>query len=374
MKEHATKEGTFGYLKQFPKYSRDFYRFDGDVFVSSLGLGTFRKEPYREENYVVNYKESVKTAILNGINLVDTAINYRYQVSEREIGEALQELFAEGKASRDQLVVTSKAGFLPLDFPFPENPYAWIEEKVLDAGLASKEEVVIDQHCMTPAYLRWSVEQSLENLQLKTIDILYLHNPETQLGYVDYKSLKKRVKKAFELFEKLVVEGKIRHYGIASWNGFLNEEDHTEYISLKDMVAIAEEVGGKGHHFKYIQSPYNLGKAQAYSFSNQKGPDGRYYTLMQAVQGYGLRMMASSSLLQMNLFKGMFEPSVGELLGTADLSDIMSALQFARTGNVVSALFGAVDPLHVEDNLLLAYLPGAKPENVAKLFGGDHAL
>lgn len=374
MKAYATKEGTFSYLKQFPKYSRDFYRFDGDVFVSSLGLGTFRKEPYREENYIVNYKDAVKTAVLNGINLIDTAINYRYQTSEREIGEALKELFSEGSAVREQLVVTSKAGFLPLDFPFPENPYQWIEEHLFASGLATKEEVVVDQHCMTPAYLRWSVEQSLQNLQLQTIDVFFLHNPEMQLGYVEYRTLKKRIKKAFELFEKLVEEGKIRHYGIASWNGFLYDESHTEYLSLKDMVAIAEEAGGKGHHFKYIQSPYNLGKAQAYSFSNQKGADGRYYTLMQAIQGYGLKMMASSSLLQMNLFKGVFGPSVGEMLGTAELNDIMSALQFARTGTVMSALFGAVDPRHVEENLMLAYLPGAEPENVAKLFGAKDAL
>jgi len=371
---YATKEGTFNYLKQFPKYSRDFYRFDGDVFVSSLGLGTFRKEPYREENYIVNYKDSVKMAVLNGINLIDTAINYRYQTSEREIGEAIQELLAEGRATRDQLVITSKAGFLPLDFPFPENPYQWIEENVLTPGLASKEDVIVDQHCMTPAYLRWSAEQSLKNLQLETIDIFFLHNPEMQLGYVDYKTLKKKIKKAFELFEKLVAEGKIRHYGIASWNGFLYDESHTEYLSLKDMVAIAEEVGGKGHHFKYIQSPYNIAKTQARSYSNQKGPDGRYYTLMQAAHGYGLKMMGSSSLLQANIFQSKFDPKVRELLGTSELSDLSTALQFARMGSVVSSLFGAVDPQHVEDNLILAYIPNAKPENIEKLFGAKDAV
>lgn len=374
MSEYASKEGTFGYLKQFPKYSRDFYRFDGEVFVSSLGLGTFRKEPYREENYVVNYKDAVKSAVLNGINLIDTAINYRYQISEREIGEALAELFAEGKASRDQLVVTSKAGFIPLDFPFPSNPYEWIEEHVVRPGLAAKEEVVIDQHCMTPAYLRWSVERSLKNLGLETLDILFLHNPETQLGYVDYDTLKERVKKAFELFESLVEEGKIRRYGIAGWNGFLYDEGHTEYLSLGDMVAIAEEVGGKEHHFRYIQAPYNLAKPHAYSYANQKGPDGRYYTLMQAVRGYGLNMIGSSSLLQMNLFKGKFDAAIGELLGTGELNDISSALQFARSGGVVSALFGAVDPQHVEENLILAYLPNAGSERLSRLFGGAHAL
>ncbi len=372
--DYATKEGTFSYLKQFKDYSKDFYRFDGEVFVSSLGLGTFRKEPYREENYVINYKDSLKTAILNGINHIDTAINYRYQVSEEEVGEAISELIAEGKVSRDQLFITSKAGFLPLEFPFPENPYAWIEANVINNDLARKEDIVIDQHCMTPDYLRWSVLKSLQNLNLKTLDVMYLHNPETQLGYVDRKTFKKRIKKAFELFEKLVEEGKIRHYGIASWNAFLYEEGHTEYISLKEMVEIALEVGGNQHHFKYVQSPYNIVKTQAYNYTNQQGPDGKYYTLMQMIHGYNLKMVASSSLLQMNLFKGRFDENISKALGTSELTDIASALQFARMGNVVSALFGAVDPAHVEDNLLLAYVPNASQEGMDRIYGIKDAV
>jgi aryl-alcohol dehydrogenase-like predicted oxidoreductase len=322
----ATKEGTFAYLKKFPKYAKDFYRFNGEFFISSLGLGTFRKEPYREENYVVNYKDSVKMAILNGINLIDTAINYRYQVSEEEIGEALRELFKEGRASREELVITSKAGFLPLEFPFPENPYEWISKNVLQNGLAVKEEIVIDQHCLSPKYLRWSVEKSLQNLGLETLDILFLHNPETQLGYIEYEELLTRIKEAFMLFETLVKEEKIKAYGIAAWNAFLYEDTHKEYISLADIVKIAQEVGGREHHFKYIQSPFNLGKPEAYNFTNQKGPDGRYYTLMQAVNGYGLQFMASSSLLQLNLFKAKFSPKIGESLGTSDFKDNSTAL------------------------------------------------
>lgn len=371
---HATKEGTFGYLKQFPKYSRDFYRFNGEVFLSSLGLGTFRKEPYREENYTISYKESVKTAIGKGINVIDTAINYRYQISEREIGEALKELFAEGKASREQLFITSKAGFIPLDFPFPENPYEWIEDHVLTKGLANKDEVIIDQHCLSPKFLRWSVEKSLENLGLETLDVLFLHNPETQLGYVDYMTLRMRIAEAFKLFETLVEEGKIKAYGIAAWNGFLYEQGHTEYLSLRDIISIAEEVGGKAHHMKYLESPFNLGKPHAYAYANQKGPDGRYYTLLQAAYGYGLQFFAASSLLQMNLFKGKFDAKLTELLGTGELTDIISALQFARSGGVMSALFGAVDPQHVEDNLMLAFLPQVAPEALGAIVKGEHAL
>lgn len=371
---YATKEGTFGYIKQFPKHSRDFYRFNGEAFLSSIGLGTYRKEPYREENYVLNYKNAVKTAVQGGVNVIDTAINYRYQMSEREIGEALSELFAEGKASRDQLFITSKAGFLPLDFPFPDDPYGWIKESVVDKGLATKEEIVIDQHCLSPEFLRWSVEQSLENLGIETLDVLFLHNPETQLGYVDYMTLRMRIARAFKLFEQLVAEGKIRAYGIAAWNAFLYEEGHTEYLSLRDMVSIAEEVGGKEHHFKYVESPYNLAKPHAYNYANQKGPDGRYYTLLQAVHGYGMQFFAASSLLQMNLFKGKFDSRLTETLGTSGLTDIISALQFARSGGVMSALFGAVDPKHVEDNLLLAFVPGMPHERLQTIVKGNHAV
>ena len=370
----ATKEATFAYLKRFKNYSKDFYRFDGDRFISSLGIGTFRKEPYREENYTINYKEAIKKAVLGGINLIDTAINYRYQVSEQEIASALRELLEGHKIAREELVLTSKAGFLPLEFPFPKNPYEWIEHTIIDAGLASKEEIIVDQHCISPAYLRWSVEQSLENLGVATLDILFLHNPEFQLGYISYEKLKERIKEAFVLFEDLVKEGKIRDYGIASWNGFYYQEGHAEYMSVSDMVAIAREVGGKEHHFKYIQAPYNLAKTEALSYANQKGLDGKYYSLMQVLAQYGLSMMGSSSLLQMNLFKTKFKEDVGEALGTQDLNDIASALQFARSSAVVSSLFGAVDPLHVEQNLLLAYLPHAKPGGIQKLFGGQNAL
>ena len=283
-------------------------------------------------------------------------------------------MFADGKASREQLVITSKAGFLPLEFPFPENPYQWINETVVDSGLATKEEIIIDQHCLSPQYLRWSVEKSLKNLKLETLDILFLHNPETQLGYIDYKTLLKRIEKAFKLFEKLVEEGKIKSYGLATWNGFLYEETHKEYMSLGDIVKIAQKVGGKNHHFKYVQSPFNLGKPEAYNFTNQKGPDGRYYTLMQAIQGFGLQFMASSSLLQLNLFKGKFSPDVGEALGTSDFNDVASALQFARSGGAISALFGAVDPTHVEENLTLAYLPSASKESMNRVAGNTNAL
>lgn len=370
----ATKEGTFGYLKKFGNYSKDFYRFNGELFFPSLGIGTYKAEPYKEDNYIINYAEAIKMALRRGINLIDTAINYRYQMSEREIAEALNEMFANGEIKREEVIIASKAGFIPLDFPFPDNPYGWIKENMINNGLATQEDVIIDQHCMTPAYLRWSCEQSLRNLELDTIDIFYLHNPETQLGYIDSETFYARVEGAFELFELLRSEGKIISYGIAAWNGFLYEADHTEYLSLLKVVEIARRVGGAKHGFKYIQSPFNLAKPHAYGYANQQCEDEKFYPLMHACASYGITYLGSSPLLQKNLFKRPFASTVGELLNTSELSDIASALQFARSAGAISTIFGAVNPEHVVDNAILGYLPDASIDAVNTLMKGAYAV
>ena len=91
----ATKEGTYAFAKQFSSY-KDFFIQHNDLIFSKLGIGTFNKEPYKEENYVFEYMAGVKEAILNGINVIDTASNYRYGQSETEIGIALNELLSKG--------------------------------------------------------------------------------------------------------------------------------------------------------------------------------------------------------------------------------------------------------------------------------------
>lgn len=364
----STKEGTFSYLKRFPKYSRDFYSFSHDQFFSTLGLGTFKPEPYKEDNYIVNFKNAIIQAVTHGINYIDTASNYRFGVSEQEIKEALDELIGKQNFKREELIISSKAGFIPLEFPFPKDPYSWIESELIQKGLTSKEEIVIDQHCMNPKFLRWSVERSLANLGVKSLDILFLHNPETQLGYVPAETVLKRIKEAFILFEAMVKEGKIKHYGVASWNAFLYEEGHTEYLSLMDIIEIAKEVGGENHHFKYLQIPYNLAKTHAFNYTNQKYKDGKYYSTMQISHMENIHIIGSSSLLQMNLFKKPFSKNTAALLGTKEMSDIHTALQFSRSGALVSSLFGSLTPEHVKNNLFLAYTPKADPSTYQSLF------
>jgi aryl-alcohol dehydrogenase-like predicted oxidoreductase len=52
---------------------------------------------------------------------------------------------------------------------------------------------------MTPRWLDAMIELSRTNLGLDTIDIYYLHNPESQLGAISRDEFNLRLRGAFEL-------------------------------------------------------------------------------------------------------------------------------------------------------------------------------
>ena len=56
------------------------------------------------------YRESVAEAARSGCNVIDTAVNYRFQRSERSVGQAIDDLISSGDVRRDQLVVSTKGG------------------------------------------------------------------------------------------------------------------------------------------------------------------------------------------------------------------------------------------------------------------------
>jgi len=355
----ATTQNTLNFAKKFSTY-KDFYIKHNDLIFSKLGLGTFNAEPYKEENYVFHYIESVKQAVRSGINLIDTASNYRYSQSEKEIGIALHEMMSDEEVKREELIICSKGGFIQLDFPFPQNPYEWIESNIIEQNLATKDDIELDQHCMTPDFLEWSCRRSLDNLGVKSLDIYFLHNPEMQFLKLGEKKFYKMIEKIFERFEKLRDEGLFSSYGVAVWNGFSSKTD--ELISLEKLVSIAQNAGGSKHGFKYIQSPFNMGKTDIYTQSTQSVNESTC-TLLQAAHRLGIGVISSSSLLQMNLFKSSFTPECGVILDESMTlsSDIQLALQFVRsTPGIISSLFGSVVPLHVKQNVDIAKIKSVK--------------
>jgi aryl-alcohol dehydrogenase-like predicted oxidoreductase len=363
----ATKESTYSFAKKFSNY-KDFYSINNNLVFSKLGLGTFNKEPYKEENYIFHYIEAVKEAVKNGINVIDTASNYRYGQSEKEIAQALKELFDENLAKREELIICSKGGFIQLEYPFPKNPYEWIESNIINQNLATKDDIELDQHCMTPEFLEWSCRRSLENVGVDSFDIYYLHNPEMQFIKLGEEKFYKAIEKIFKKFEELADKGLFKHYGVAVWNGFTSEVN--ENIELEKLVEIAKKVGGENHRFKYIQAPFNIGKTDAYIKPTQI-VNGESTTLIQAAHKLGISIISSSSLLQMNLFKKSFKPEVGYVLDSSMTlkSDIDLALQFVRsTPTIVTSLFASKVPKHIRENCSISKIKATPKSKYDLLF------
>ena len=121
---------------------------DARAGVSSIGIGTYLGEPDEETDEA--YAQSIRTALLGGINLIDTAVNYRFQRGERTIGKVLGELVAAGEFRREEVVVATKGGYVTFDGKMPANPREWFEEKFVNSGLVGPGELVEGSHCMTP--------------------------------------------------------------------------------------------------------------------------------------------------------------------------------------------------------------------------------
>ncbi len=115
--------------------------------------------------------------------MIDSAINYRLQRSERSVGTALKELAAKGY-NRDEIVIATKGGFIPYDGEPPKDPRRYFEETFSEPGIAQLTDLVANCHCILPDYLINQLASSLSNLDVECVDVYYVHNPETQLGKV----------------------------------------------------------------------------------------------------------------------------------------------------------------------------------------------
>lgn len=368
LKGFATSEGTGRYRDHFAASTAEgHFRHRGDWWLSSLGIGTYLGESDAATDEL--YTEAVRRALRLGANVVDTAINYRFQRSERSVAAALREAVEAGEVARDQVVVSSKAGFLTPDADVSLQPAAYFQEEYLRPGILKLEEVVGGMHCMTPRFLADQLERSRRNLDLDTIDIYYLHNPETQLQAVPRNQFLNRIEGAFAALEECVQAGKIRCYGTATWNGYRQPPQAFDYLSLEELVRAARQVGGKNHHFKVVQLPYNLVMPEA-GFVRNQPVDGESVSLIEAAERLDITVFASASILQGQVARAL--PGELRQLFNGNLeTDAQCGLQFVRsTPGVGSALVGMRQVAHVEENLRLASKPLAAPEKFQALARG----
>ena len=364
----ATPEGTRRYAQRMNSATaRGHFRERDGLLMSSIGLGTYLG--HWDEHTDRNYQEAIKRAVELGCNVIDSAINYRFQRSERAIGAALKQLFDSRKASRDEMIVATKGGFFPFEDEPPRDARGWIMENVVEKGLARPEEIAGVSHCMTPAYLEDQLSRSLENLGLETIDIYYVHNPESQLEAVSREEFDRRLRTAFEFLERAASDGRIGCYGTATWNGYRQEAGSRGYLSLADVTTIAREVGGEHHHFKVIQLPHNLAMPEALTLGNQV-VDCEQLSMLTAVDRLGITVMCSASMLQAKLAQNL-PPFVGEALKGLS-TDAQRAIQFVRsTPGVTTALVGMSQRSHVDENMAVAAVPPASVEEFFSMFSSE---
>lgn len=363
MNKTATSDGTKKYTARFPKAADGHFRKANDLMLSSIGIGTYLGN--WDEETDENYKTAIVEFVGSGGNVIDTAANYRFQRSERSIGAALKVLFEKG-FGRDEIFIATKGGYLPFDNEPPPDVNKYFEENFVNKGIAKPEDLVSGSHCMTPDYLQSQIDQSLENMSLDALDLFYIHNPESQLGAVDKYVFEAKIAKAFEKLEDNRRNGKIKFYGVATWNGFRVAPDNASYHSLERFAGIAKQVGGDEHGFKFIQLPYNLAMPEAYLLKNQ-AVLGKVYTPLDAAKKLDISVMCSASILQGKLTHSV-PFNIREALGNP-LTDAMTSIQFVRsTPNVTTALVGMSNAAHVEENMKLAEIAPVSTEQFEQIF------
>lgn len=140
-----------------------------------LGLGTYSLHGDTVRN-------SVRSAIENGVRLIDTASAYG---NETEIGEAIRDAIDDGIVKREDLFVITKI-------------YTGSE-------MANPEQ---------------SIQACLDRLNIGYVDMMLLHHPD------------KNDVKAYKAMEKFVEQGKIRSLGLSNW--YIEEiEDFISQVNIK---------------------------------------------------------------------------------------------------------------------------------------------
>jgi len=342
----ATGSATWAYRDSYyESFGRTYFRRYGDGLVSSIGLGTYLGDP--TDAVDERYQQAITRALEGGCNVIDTAINYRCQRSERVVGRALE----ASSVDRDAVFVSTKGGFVPFDGARPDDPGAYVRETYLEPGIIDRDDLVAGSHCLSPAFIENQLERSLENLDTD-IDLYYVHNPETQRREHSAEAVYDQLEETFVMLEKRAAAGDIGHYGVATWDAFRVPQDHPSYLSLPEIVdrarAAARTAGSGGTHFRGIQLPFNVTMADAFTVESHPGPEGLQSALWFAAEA-GLDVFTSASIGQGALAESIPQEIDAVLEGD---TTAQRAINFARSApGVTTSLVGMSRPEHVDENV-----------------------
>ena len=109
IKGYATREKTLNYLNNHESKFRETTWF----YCSPIAIGTHLGDMTNDDSEL--YEKTIKYCLKNGVNFIDTALNYRGMKSEKDIGKVLESLITNKEIDRSEFVISTKAGLLPGD-------------------------------------------------------------------------------------------------------------------------------------------------------------------------------------------------------------------------------------------------------------------
>lgn len=175
-------EGMFMYQASKERYSSMTYNKSGEsgLKLPAVSLGLWHN--FGDYSTYENMRQMCFTAFDNGITHFDLANNYGPEPgsAEKNLGRILKE---DLHPYRDELIISSKAGYLMWDGPYGD----WGSRK----------------------YVLASLDQSLQRLGLDYVDIFYHHrmDPETPL------------EETMGALSQAVVSGKALYVGLSNYDG-----------------------------------------------------------------------------------------------------------------------------------------------------------
>ena len=333
----ATPQGTETFKQNSSVNSLNFNDFE-NLHLSNVGIGTYLGEPDTRTDELV--KNAVKQSVLSGVNVIDTAINYRAQKAERSVGKAISELIEGGKISRDQIFVSSKNGYVTNDADIQEDFMQYVMRELGKPGIVKEGDITSGYHCMTTSFLSDQLDRSLKNLDLECLDLMYLHNSiEGQIKDVSKEQFLENLKSVFELYEQKRDEGKIKFYGMATWECFRVMNDNSQFLLLEDIVEMAKNIGGEN---QLIQN--------------------KPVSILESAVTLGIGVFTSVPFMQGRLL------SPGVMPDFNDLKPSLRALQFIRSSpGVLAPLVGQKLSEHVSENLEIMNIPPMSNEDFLQL-------
>lgn len=311
----CTPSGTKEYVSRYPSSMRHSFRLTpGSLQLSSIGIGTYLGDNAPETDESVT--EAIYSLLLSGVNVIDTAPNYRNGAAERCIGHAINRVVSEKAIQRQEFFICTKVGIVP------ESLTSMHREQPL-LGDAAQWSIYGDGYCFDTAYIDWQLNNSLSSLGVESLDCLFLHNLETLIHHLGIDAFMTQVAYLFVFLDELVISGRIKSYGIASWNAFRTLADSPYHIDLAGLFSCLSSAGINISNLRYLQLPLGAWGFEAFSVHSQRCLDGTPCSILRYALENNLSVFANSALLQ------------GELLGY-DLDDLPGEVGHSKAQRAIN--------------------------------------